>query len=403
MSFSSLARPAKAELHGRAAIASVAAMIGVLFAGSTLLTPLYVIYQQHFGFSRIVLTLIYAAYVVGNLLALLFFGRLSDEIGRRPIALIAMAIAIVSALTFLFAGDMAALYLGRILSGLGVGIGAGTGTAWLAELTEAEDKSSAATIATSTNFVGLALGPLVAGTLADHASAPLSLPFVVYLMAVLAAALFVWFTPETVSRRRAQGNSSFLRPRLSVPRNIRVRFVAPAVTGFGAMALVGFFAAVSPSVLAEELHETSHMAAGALFFELASIAAAAIVVTRHVPSRTSMLSALVLMIPGVGLIALAQIEVSLALMIIATALIGAAAALGYRGSLQVVNEIAPGDRRAEVVSSFFVACFTGNALPVIGIGVLSTLAGAIAASLTFGVMITFFALFALYFGANYTR
>jgi MFS family permease len=39
----------------------------------------------------------------------------------------------------LFGGDVAALYVGRILSGLGIGLGAGTGTAWLAELIGKED------------------------------------------------------------------------------------------------------------------------------------------------------------------------------------------------------------------------------------------------------------------------
>src|SRR6266404_9540062 len=96
-------RSRKMELGGTAAICIVASMIGALFAGSTVLTPLYVIYKQQFGFSQISLTLIYAAYVLGNLAALLLFGRLSDEIGRRRIAVMAMAVAIVSAVIFLFA------------------------------------------------------------------------------------------------------------------------------------------------------------------------------------------------------------------------------------------------------------------------------------------------------------
>ena len=55
------------QLSKHMAIVAVAAMIGVMFAGSTLLTPLYIIYKQRFGFSDITLTLIYAAYIVGNL------------------------------------------------------------------------------------------------------------------------------------------------------------------------------------------------------------------------------------------------------------------------------------------------------------------------------------------------
>ncbi|TIV18439.1 MAG: multidrug effflux MFS transporter, partial [Mesorhizobium sp.] len=143
------------ELGGRAAKAAVAAMIAALFAGSTALTPLYIIYKQAFGFSQVTLTLVYAVYVVGNLGALLFFGRVSDVIGRRPAALAAMGVAVVSALFFLFAENLAWLDIARILSGLGIGVGAGAGTAWLAELIEGKDKSRAAIITTSTNFIGL--------------------------------------------------------------------------------------------------------------------------------------------------------------------------------------------------------------------------------------------------------
>jgi hypothetical protein len=38
------------EICGAAATASVAALIGVLFAGSTLLTPLYIMYERALGF-----------------------------------------------------------------------------------------------------------------------------------------------------------------------------------------------------------------------------------------------------------------------------------------------------------------------------------------------------------------
>lgn len=145
-------RARKLELGDTAAICAVAAMISVLFAGSTVLTPLYIMYKQQFGFSQISLTLIYAVYVLGNLAALLLFGRLSDQIGRRRTATMAMGVAIVSGLIFLFARGIVSLYAGRILSGLAIGIGAGTETAWLAELIGREDKSRATVIATSANF-----------------------------------------------------------------------------------------------------------------------------------------------------------------------------------------------------------------------------------------------------------
>jgi MFS family permease len=389
------------EFGNGAAVPAAGAMIGVLFAGSTVVTPLYVIYKQEFGFSQISLTLIYAIYVIGNLAALLLFGRLSDQIGRRRAAAIAMAVAIIGALVFLFAQGIASLYLGRVLSGIAVGIGAGTGTAWLAELIADHEKTRATVTATCANFAGLGVGALIAGMLAEYSPWPLQLPFAVYLVALLLVAALVWAAPETVAQPLPGIAQVSMRPRVAVPSNIRAAFVAPAVTGFGALALVGFYAALAPTMLANQLHETSHAVAGAIFLELAAVVAASIVATRSLSSRSAMLWALALMLPSVALLVAAQREASMTIMIIATAVCAVAAGLGYRGSLQVVNQIAPADRRAEVVSAYLICVFLGNALPVIGVGVISTLAGPLTASLIFAVTIAVFAVVALLFGSKY--
>lgn len=74
--------------------------IAVLYIGSTLLTPLYPLYRQQLGFSELIVTEIYAIYVVGNLTVLFFLGRLSDQIGRCRATLLALALPILSALCF---------------------------------------------------------------------------------------------------------------------------------------------------------------------------------------------------------------------------------------------------------------------------------------------------------------
>src|SRR5438874_644619 len=144
MAQSGVAHTHRAELQEAAALAAVGVLLGVAFGLSTLITPLYLIYQQQFGFSQITLTLIYAAYAIGNIAALLFFGRISDDVGRRPIALSAIATLIAAAFVFLFANGVAALYVGCILSGLGIGVASGTGNAWLAELVGKQNRKRAA-------------------------------------------------------------------------------------------------------------------------------------------------------------------------------------------------------------------------------------------------------------------
>jgi MFS family permease len=392
---SNLLRSRDTDYRGHAAIAAVAVIIGVFFAGSTLLTPLYVIYQERFGFSHVTLTLIYAVYVAGNLAALLLFGRVSDKLGRRWGALAAVLIAISSTFAFLFAQSTSALYVGRFLSGLALGVGSGSATAWLAELLAHEDRARSATIATTSNFVGLGIGSLLSGLLAQYLPWPLHVGFVVYLAALLAIGLGAWRVRETVPHRVQSIRQLPLRPQLSLPANVRSQFMAPATAGFGAMALVGFYAAIAPTLLAERLHVTNHAVAGAIFFELATAVAGTILLTRHLPSRRAMLWGAGLMIPSVLLLVAAEILGSTAVLLLATAVCGAAAGLGYRGSMQVVNEIAPQDRRAAMMSSYFVCVFCGNALPVIGIGVVSTLTSSLTATLVFAATVSLFALVAL--------
>jgi hypothetical protein len=256
-------------------------------------------------------------------------------------------------------------------------------------------------IATSANFIGLGVAAFVAGMLAEYLPWPLHLPYIVYLVVLVAVTVLIFMVPETVTQSQPSVRDLSIYPRISVPSEIRTQFVAPAVTGFGSLALVGFYAALAPSLLANELHVTSHAIAGAIFLELAVVVSGTIMATRSLSSRTSMLLALALMLPSVALIVGAQLATSMGLLIIATAACAIAAGLGYRGSLQVTNQIAPPDRRAEIVSSYLICAFAGNALPVIGVGVISTLAGPVAASLAFAVTIVVFAFTALYFGARY--
>ncbi|MGN6454417.1 MAG: MFS transporter, partial [Steroidobacteraceae bacterium] len=149
------------------------AQLAVLYAGSTLLTPLYRLYREAFGFSHLTLTFIYAAYVLGNLIALLFLGRISDQLGRRVVNLASLAIAACATLLFLFSSSVTWLFAGRIVSGLAIALGATATTAWLSELSQ--DKRRATLFATEGNFVGLALGALPAGLLAAYLPWPLRL------------------------------------------------------------------------------------------------------------------------------------------------------------------------------------------------------------------------------------
>ena len=110
------------------ALTIVAVALAVMFVGAIMPTPLYPLYQRAFGFSGITLTLIYAVYVLGNLVALLFFGRLADQVGRRSAILPAIGFGIASTVVFAAAAGTAWLFAARALSGFSTGLAAGAAT-----------------------------------------------------------------------------------------------------------------------------------------------------------------------------------------------------------------------------------------------------------------------------------
>jgi len=369
-----------------------------VFLGAILPTPLYPLFRHAFGFSQVTLTLIYAAYVLGNVAALLLFGRLSDQIGRRSVSLPAIGVGVVSALAFAFAAGTPWLFVARALSGFSTGLASGTATAWIAELYD--DRGTASRIAAGANFFGCAAGPLLGGVLAQFAPEPLRLPFFIYLVLLIAVAGATLVAPETVTAPKPLAEVA-LRPRLGVPQQIWLPFVAPAVAAFATFALIAFYAALIPNLLTENLHQSAPLVAGVVVCELFGIAAVTIISTGRLGSQAAMLGALALLLPSVWLLVGAELARSMPLLISAAALGGVAGGFGYRGSLEVINRIAPSDRRSEVVSSYLVVCFAGNSLPVIGIGLMAAATNSLIAHITFAAVITALAGIAAATGIKY--
>src|SRR3954451_12545338 len=101
------------RLSPRLAYAHVAAVIGLALFASSTPSPLYGTYRELWGFSPVVLTLVYATYAIGVLTALLLAGRVSDDAGRRPVLLVALAALMGASVLFMSAGSVGLLVAGR--------------------------------------------------------------------------------------------------------------------------------------------------------------------------------------------------------------------------------------------------------------------------------------------------
>jgi len=239
---------------------------------------------------------------------------------------------------------------------------------------------------------GLGLGPLLAGLLAQYAPHPTTLVFEIYLAVVAAAGLCLLFLPETVPSRR-RPTLRFVG--LGVPEPGRGQFIAAAVAGFAAFALLGLFSSLVPGFVGGVLHETSHAVEGAVAFAIFAVGTGTQVALARFDSRRVVLAGLGLFLVALGLIVAALNQASIALFLAGTVVGGVAVGAIFLASLGTANRLAPPERRGHVISAFFVACYAGLVIPVVGVGVLSGFIGTFPAVLAFSLLLAALCLFSL--------
>ena len=370
----------------------LALVLGVTMLGTTLPTPLYVIYQGRWHFSAAMVTVTFAVYAVAVIATLLLAGRSSDQAGRRPVLAAALGASALSTITFILAPAVAALIAARIVSGLSAGLMTGTATAALTELIPDSDHRRASLVATAANMGGLGLGPLLAGLLAQYAPHPTTLVFEVYLALLAVAGLVVLLVPETVGART---RPALRFTGLGIPDRGRGEFIAAGVAAFAAFALLGLFSSLVPGFIAGQLHQGSHAVQGTVVFGIFAVGT----VTQVMLSRSSgprvVLAGLGLFLAALGLIAAALASSGIALFLAGTVAGGVAVGAIFLGSLGTANRLAPAGRRGQAISAFFVACYAGLSIPVVGVGVLSQFTGTFPAVLTFSILLAVLCLFSI--------
>nr|WP_319513613.1 MFS transporter [uncultured Cohaesibacter sp.] len=166
--------------------------IATTLLGSTAPNPLYPIYIAKLGIAHAQSTLIFAIYAVGTLISLLLTAWLSRHISdMRKLLVPGLLITAMGALLFGFADNLLMLLIGRFLNGFGTGAITGMGSATLIALSAPGRKHIGATIATVAFTGGAAGGPLISSAALSLGAAPTILPFL--LIAALSAVGIIGF------------------------------------------------------------------------------------------------------------------------------------------------------------------------------------------------------------------
>ena len=354
-------------LSPRVSYALAALIVGLALFAAGVPSPIYGIYQELWGFSPLVLTLVYAVYAFGVLTTLVLTGRLSDDVGRRPVLLVALGALIGATVLFILAGSVVWLFVARAIQGLATGALLGAAGAALLELHPRRDPVGVSLANGVAGAGGLGLGVLVSAALVELLPAPRVVPYVALLTLFAIALAGVWRMPEPVAVRT--------RPRLTpkrptVPAAIRGPFLLAALGAVSSWSIAGLFLSLGPQLSADFFHTTDHLVTGIGVFALSGAAAAAqLALGRTAPWAGAAGGSLALSTGMVLLVIATAADSSLAFLV-GTVIGGAGFGVAFLGALRALTAVIPNEHRAAVLSAFYVVAYAALSLPAIAGGVV---------------------------------
>ncbi|MEV8092247.1 MFS transporter [Streptomyces nigra] len=353
----------RGRLGPTASIGVLASILITLLAASSAPTPLYAIYQQHWGFSPITVTVVFGIYAVAVLLSLLVFGKISDHVGRRPVLLVALLGQALAMVVFAEAGGVNSLLAARVLQGISTGAAVGALGAGMLDI----DARRGGFLNSLTPALGTAAGAMVSALLVQYLPAPTRLIYLVLLGVFVLQALAVLAMGETVSR--ARGALASMVPEFKLPRTARPAVAIAAPVMFAVWALTGLYAALGPAIIRTLVHSDSVVWGGLPLFVLAAAAGLAVLLLRGTATRKVMFIGIGSLIVGV-LITLASVasnggSLAVTTFFVAAAISGFGFGAGFQGGIRLVVPLVEPHERAGVLSLLYVICYVGLGVPAV--------------------------------------
>ncbi|WP_460095567.1 MFS transporter [Pseudomonas sp. S2_B03] len=358
-------------------------------AASTAPTPLYHLYQDQLHFSAAMLTLIFAVYAFSLLAALLTVGSLSDHLGRKPVIFSAVLLNALAMLLFIYADSVSWLISARVLQGFATGMATAVLSATLLDT----DRQQGPLINSVAPLLGMALGGLGCGLLAEFAPAPLQQTYWLLLALFVLQGVYVWRLPESVSRQG--GALASLRPTLHVPVQARSTLWRVLPLNTATWALGGFYASLAPSLVRTATGSTSNLIGGATVAALTVTGALMIFMMRNRPAAQALRLGASLLPIGLVLILLGVHGASLSLFFFGTLVAGCGFGSGFLGAVRSLVSLASPHERAGLMSAYYVLSYLAFCLPALLAGHLARSFGLLATTDGYGVVLIVLAVAAL--------
>lgn len=368
----------------RLAFFSAVVSLTATFIALAVPIPLFNIYRAEDGFTPPDISRAVGVYALGTLAALLVTGRLSNHLGRRPVAMASLGLLLLGCLLLLDVHDAGTLLLARGLMGLGAGLASSNVTAYIVDTMPARPAWLASVTSSQTPMLGLAIGAVLSGALVQFAPWPRHLIYVTAIGALLLSTALIAMSPETVVRRPGAWRS--LRPSVGIPTRVRALLPGATAVFLATWATGAFYQAFVPALVEGQLHSHSPLIPGLAFAAYMAPSAIGAPLGGHlapaVGQRAGMVAFLVAM---VGIIT-AITSGFLALFFAATVLAGASQGVALSATTRSLLHGSTQTESAPIFSVIYLICYGAAAFPSLVAGQLSSTISMPHIALGYGVL-----------------
>ncbi|ALO03838.1 hypothetical protein ASU28_05475 [Lactiplantibacillus paraplantarum] len=340
-----------------------------IFAASASPIPTYVQLQDRFKISNGTISMTAVCYFLGSIIALVIFSRLSDYIGRKFVAIITVMLSLVGLGLLATLNNGSMLLLARFIQGLSCGLGSSTLSILIIESGRDYSSGFVSAVAGSAILLGLAVGGLLSGLVAEVEPNFQSLTYYILMVVLVLMLLGLMHSAETVTTRHGAVKS--LKPQLNLPDSIK-KLIVPATGCFVATwALGGYFQAFSATVSKMVFNLNSPLVAAIVLVAYMApnmfgsrISSSFSMVTGQLfGMSTFVLSALLM---GVGIL-LKSFSLFLVMVIIASIMQGISYTTSMNGLLKPVLQT----ESTGVISVIYIISYAGAGIPSFVAGQLS--------------------------------
>ena len=176
--------------------------------GITMLSPVAPQIILRYSNKALMVSMIAVIYASGQFVAAPLIGKLGDRYGRRPVLLLSVLGQSLGYLIFGLGGALWVLFLGRLIGGITAG-NLSTAGAYIADVSEPEERARNFTLIGTAWSLGLILGPALGGVFGQIS---LEMPAVVAAaLALVSVLLGIFLLPESLPVEKRQKAPMSLR------------------------------------------------------------------------------------------------------------------------------------------------------------------------------------------------